>query len=191
MTKWLVGILGSVIAGLLIHRMTVSAGDQPATATGTSIIINNQQTQSNAQSLDGSKNPQTATESPVSKPVAEPRPTGNIVFYEGEAATQTQICSLPDSAGQVYNLTSRGTPCTNDEARSVVLNNITEGRKIYVSDRSDGSCNRDDCNHIVVKKYRQSIIVRSFEENYEDEFVSVTYTRDNGLNGKVSHIRID
>jgi len=116
---------------------------------------------------------------------------GSIDFYEGNNGTQTKHCTFSDAPSQSYNLKKRGHPCPNDDLRSVVLNDVRAGAIIRVYDDPKGRPNKDDWTEIIVKKPHQQYIVHHFERTYEDEFVKVTYHSDNGLNGRVSHIKID
>ena len=68
--------------------------------------------------------------------------------------------------------------------------NVPAGTKIWVCDHPD-DCSRDDYAIIEVKKQLKSnqvYCVQSFEHNFEDEIVKVTYSKKNGLDGKVSRV---
>lgn len=116
---------------------------------------------------------------------------GSLDFYEGPSGTQTKHCTLDDKAGQNYNLKKKGHPCPNDDLKSVVINGVRVGAVLRVYDDPGGNPNKDDWTEIVVKKVVQQYTVPDFERTYEDDVVRVTYHRDNGLNGKVSHISIN
>lgn len=78
----------------------------------------------------------------------------------------------------------------NDEARRLSLINVRAGARIYLFD-SPAASTSDDWTYIYVKrKTWQGIFISSFERSYENDDVSVTYHRKNGLNGKVSFCRI-
>jgi hypothetical protein len=49
----------------------------------------------------------------------------------------------------------------------------------------------DDFCVIQVKRSAPEYIVGTFERSYEDEYVLVSYARKNGLDGKLSRIRIN
>jgi hypothetical protein len=107
---------------------------------------------------------------------------GTITLYEGNNATQNIVKSYSDSsfAGKVS---------PNDEARSVKLNDVRVGCKITVYDSGSASTNDDYCI-IEVKKQVHEYIVGTFERSIDDDTVRVTFIRNNGLDGKVSYIRI-
>lgn len=109
---------------------------------------------------------------------------GDIVLYEGNGGSQNIVQRFPDTPGQ----NSRVTP--NDEARSAKLLNVRVGAVITVYDSPDGSTNDDFCV-IRVKKSSPEYTVATFERSYDDEYVSVSFARNNGLDGKVSRIRVN
>ncbi|MCD6049737.1 MAG: hypothetical protein K0Q55_1140 [Verrucomicrobia bacterium] len=116
---------------------------------------------------------------------------GTIDFYEGENATQTKHCTLKDDKKQSYNLTKKGSPCPNDEVKSVVLRDVKAGTIIELYDDPKGSPKKDDYCKIVVLKSKNEYVIKHLEmQSFEDEHVKFTYAKDNGLNGKVSHIKI-
>lgn len=108
---------------------------------------------------------------------------GNITLYEGNNATQNIVNSYSDSnfSGQVK---------PNDEARSVKLTNVRAGCRITVYDSKSASNNDDRCI-IEVKKQVHEIVVGTFEHSYETDDVKVSFIRNNGLDGKVSYIKIE
>jgi hypothetical protein len=108
---------------------------------------------------------------------------GQIVFYEGNGGSQDIVQSVDDSPGQDFK------PRANDEARSVKLLDVRPGCVISVFDSPDGKTNDDFCI-IQVKRGAPEYTVATFERSYEDEYVLVSYARKNGLDGKVSRIRI-
>ena len=112
---------------------------------------------------------------------------GYFDFYEGNDGTQDLLASISDRSSRTINLKKGG--FDNDEARSVVLRNVRAGAKLVVWDNPDGKQDDDWCE-IEVKRQVQEYIISSFERNINDEFVKVTYHRDNGLDGKVSRIYI-
>lgn len=109
---------------------------------------------------------------------------GQIVFYEGNGGSQDIVHTTDDSAGQNFR------PLQNDEARSVKLLNVRPGCTISVYD-SPGGSTKDDFCIIRVKRSSPEYTVATFERSYEDDYVLVSYARKNGLDGKVSRIRID
>ncbi len=109
---------------------------------------------------------------------------GQIVLKEGNGCSQDIVNTYDDTPGQ--NLKVK----PNDEARSAQLLAVRVGAIITVYDSPDGKLNDDFCV-IRVKKSFNDYCVRTFEQSYGDEYVSVSYASKNGLDGKVSRIRID
>jgi hypothetical protein len=109
---------------------------------------------------------------------------GIIVFYEGNNGSQNIVQTVEDTPGQDFR------PVKNDEIRSLKLYGVRMGASITVYDSPDGSMSDDFCI-INVKKISPEYIVNTFERSYEDEYVVVSYIRNNGLDGKVSRIKIN
>ncbi|ONI77280.1 hypothetical protein ALI144C_35055 [Actinosynnema sp. ALI-1.44] len=63
------------------------------------------------------------------------------------------------------------------------------GARITVFD-SPSKDKRDDYAIIYVKKFTGTIIIDHFEKDVDDEYVTVVYVRNNGLNGKVSRVTV-
>ncbi len=108
---------------------------------------------------------------------------GHIVLYEGNGGSQDIVATFEDAPEQNARV-------PNDEARSCKLLNVRAGAIITVYDSPDGSL-RDDFCVIRVIRSDAEYTVGTFERSYDDESVSVSYARKNGLDGKVSRIRID
>jgi hypothetical protein len=138
-----------------------------------------------------------------------------IILYEGNNATQDVIANgrISGSATQfiegrfqkdVFTRFIHGflypgeSPSqydnlpANDETRSLRMCGMVAGRAILIFDSPSAATN-DDWTEILIKKaipgtdYYQ---LDSYEHSYEDEYVKVTYHADNGLDGKVSYMRI-
>jgi hypothetical protein len=109
---------------------------------------------------------------------------GQIVFYEGNGGSQDIVHATDDAPGQDFR------PRQNDEARSVKLLNARTGCIVSVFDSPGGSTTDDFCV-IQVKRSSPEYSVDTFERSYEDDYVLVSYARKNGLDGKVSRIRIN
>ena len=116
---------------------------------------------------------------------------GTIDFFEGNNGKQDKIGTVSDESGRGYNLKDEGAPVKDDEARSVVLNVIKAGTTITVYDDAKGREGKSDYCIIEVLKDVQQYTVSSFERTYTDESVRVTYSKEGGLDGKVSHIRVE
>lgn len=111
---------------------------------------------------------------------------GYIVLYEGNYGSQNIVQTFLDQPGQ----NSRVNP--NDEARSLKLLNVRAGAYITVFDSKDRSYN-DDYFIIRVLKKTNAYTVNTFNSfnYYRDEFVEIFPGYNNGLDGKVSSIKIE
>ncbi|SFD84029.1 hypothetical protein SAMN05518672_103455 [Chitinophaga sp. CF118] len=109
---------------------------------------------------------------------------GIIAFYEGNNATENVVQTIEDSPGQDFR------PVRNDEIRSAKIYGVRPGCEIRVYDSSDGSTSDDFCI-VNVKRSIPEYIINTFERTYEDEYVRVTFIRNNGLDGKISRIRVN
>lgn len=109
---------------------------------------------------------------------------GIIAFYEGNNATQNVVQAVEDYPGQDFR------PVSNDTIRSAKIYNVRPGCEIRVYDAPNGDMSDDFCI-VQVKRPAPEYVVDTFERTYEDEFVRVTFIRNNGLDGKISRIRIN
>lgn len=109
---------------------------------------------------------------------------GIIVFYEGNNGTQNIVQTIEDTPGQNFK------PVKDDVIRSLKLYGVRAGCEIRLYDSPDGSMN-DDFTIINVKRTSPEYTVGSFERTYEDEYVMVAFIRNNGLDGRVSRIKIN
>ncbi|PSL44184.1 hypothetical protein CLV51_10649 [Chitinophaga niastensis] len=109
---------------------------------------------------------------------------GIIAFYEGNNATQNIVQTVEDYPGQDFR------PVQNDEIRSAKIYDVRPGCEIRVYDSPDGATNDDFCI-VNVKRPIPEYVIGTFERTYEDEFVRVTFIRNNGLDGKISRIRVN
>ncbi len=113
---------------------------------------------------------------------------GTIHFYSGNNATGTNFYTINDTAGQSINLKSMSGK--NDVARSLKLVNAITGVVIKVYDSPDASTS-DDWAEIEVLKQVPDCVVGTFERTYTDPdgVYRQTFHRNNGLDGKVSHVK--
>lgn len=109
---------------------------------------------------------------------------GIIAFYEGNNATQNIVQSVEDSPGQNFR------PVRNDAIRSAKMYDVRPGCEIRVYDSPDGTGDDDFCI-VNVKRQAPEYVVGTFERSYEDEYVIVSFIRNNGLDGQVSRIKIN
>lgn len=109
-------------------------------------------------------------------------------LYEGNYASQALVCSNRLLGTRTINLTSDAY-CNNDEARSLVLNDFPSDKVIFIYDSSTGS-RGDDWTLIVPKTTIRRAQIDTFQRSYETPEYRVCYYSDNGLDGKVSRIRV-
>jgi hypothetical protein len=106
------------------------------------------------------------------------------VFREGNGGQQDVVCTLPQAILTV-NFQSDPYSCENDEARSVVLNNIPAGAMLVVYD--DPGCGTgDDYTRIRVLENISQVTIGTFEGGSYPPSISYQHFHDNGLDGKVS-----
>ena len=112
---------------------------------------------------------------------------GVISFHEGNDGRQNKVCDLTPTA-QIVRFKSHAA-CDNDEARSVVLTQLAPGTRIDIFDNPDCRTN-DDWTSIDVRRPVFRKTIGSFQRTFQDDDVTVAYHRENGLDGKVSCVRI-
>jgi hypothetical protein len=109
---------------------------------------------------------------------------GIIAFYNGNSASQDVIQAVEDYPGQDFR------PREDDAIKSAKLYNVRPGCEIRVFDSGTGNMTDDFCV-INVKRAAPEYTLHSFEKSYEDEYVRVTYIPNDGLDGKVSRVRVN
>ncbi|QRN98475.1 hypothetical protein JRI60_05315 [Archangium violaceum] len=118
---------------------------------------------------------------------------GTIDFYEGNEGTQNKIGTITDEPGQSINLKKSNIP--NDEIRSLVLRQVRPGTVITLYDDPRGRASKDDWARIYVfapgSKSFENYLIPTFERSETFLIASVKYHRKNGLDGKVSHIKVE
>ena len=114
--------------------------------------------------------------------------TGFIAFYEGNNGTQNKVCELP-IRDRTINFQNHNS-CDNDEARSAVLTFLNPGTIIRVYD-SPSCSTSDDWTRIDIKEYTERYVINSFENSFENSRLKVVHHHDNGLDGKVSCVKIE
>lgn len=114
-----------------------------------------------------------------------------FVLYEGNSGNQNIVCTLPGNAGSV-NFQNNNYGCDNDETRSVKLIDVPKNSVLTFYDHPDGRRDKDYVVITVKNHILGSYIIKSYEQSYSDEYVSVVfYKKDDGkLDGKVSRAEI-
>jgi phosphatidylserine/phosphatidylglycerophosphate/cardiolipin synthase-like enzyme len=116
-------------------------------------------------------------------------PVGAVMdLYDGNNAGGGLVCSNRVTALRTINLTSDAF-CNNDAARSMVLYDFPTDKVIFVYDESGGS-RSDDWTLIVPKRVITQATIGTFQSSFENLDMRVCHAPDNGLDGKVSRIRI-
>jgi hypothetical protein len=115
----------------------------------------------------------------------------SVVLYEGFGASQNIVCtiSLPASGTSTVNFKSDSHGCANDEARSMKLLNVKSGTIITVFDDPKAGSG-DDRSIVTVRKDATRLVVPDFERSNTNVDMTVRHVHKNGLNGKISSIRL-
>lgn len=112
---------------------------------------------------------------------------GVLTLREGNNATQNKVCDLLLRNGET-RFRGHG-DCDNDEARSMVLSLARAGAQVSLFDSPDCRTNDD----FTIVRLKRDVFVKtigSFQRSFDDDDVEVDYHHDNGLDGKVSCVRI-
>lgn len=112
---------------------------------------------------------------------------GVISFYEGNNASQNKVCDLT-LRDLVLNFKNHGA-CDNDEARSAVMIFAKAGTAIRIYDDPDCETS-DDWTEIIVKRDLFSHRIGTFENSANNADYRASHHHHNGLDGKVSCVRI-
>lgn len=120
----------------------------------------------------------------MSLAITTPAYAWTITLYEGNGAQQDVLEVYPDKP----NISQKVNP--NDEARSLVLNDVEPYTTIRVFDDPSGAKD-DDYTIIKVRNSRPNLVVGTFENSFDNGDVSVQHYHKNGLDGKVSYIEIE
>ena len=113
---------------------------------------------------------------------------GHFKFREQNHGKGDRVGAIADNECRAINF-KKHSMFVNDEARSVRLSWVRPGTRLFVYDNPDGKRN-DDWAEILVKSSDRDIVIDSFEQTRETAFYKITYHRKNGLDGKVSHIKV-
>ncbi|MGF6529125.1 hypothetical protein ABID77_004438 [Variovorax sp. PvP013] len=123
----------------------------------------------------------------------------DLIFYEGNGCSQDITFTYDSHRASDDNCKQRG-HCkgNNDEARSVrILKSVKQGAEILVYDSPDRKTT-DDWTKITIADSSfvppEGYCLRTFENNFlnpRDNYgIRVEYIRKNGLDGKISRVRI-
>lgn len=109
---------------------------------------------------------------------------GIIAFYDGNNGSGNLVQTIEDTPGQNFR------PVHNDVIRSAKLYGVRPGCQVSLFDSPDGSTSDDFCI-VNVKRVSPEYVVNTFERSYEDEYVIVSFIRENGLDGTISRIKVN
>lgn len=119
-----------------------------------------------------------------------PHSEAAAVLMRGNSGTQRVSCTIGLTQSGFWNLKDESN-CHNDDARSINLMAPKKGTVITVYDSPSGS-KSDDYMVIRIKKDLDKVWnVSSFEGTVGVDELDVTYHRVNGLDGKVSSVRVE
>ena len=127
-------------------------------------------------------------------PYSQALTNGAFYFYEGPDADPDRdiVCVLPVGVDYEEKLASRG--CENDEIQSMALRGIPKGARLTLYDDPDGN-RQDDYSVINVKRdigMNEKVVIGGFEETTDaNADYSIYHLHNNGLNGKISRIKIE
>jgi hypothetical protein len=121
----------------------------------------------------------------------------DLIFYEGNGCSQDIVFTYNSFVRADDNCKKRG-PCKgdNDEARSLrVLTSAKRGTQVRVYDSPDG---RTDDDYAIINildpaRFEENgLCLRSFQEERNDtgRGITLTYVPKNGLDGKVSRVKV-
>lgn len=123
------------------------------------------------------------------EPVATPNADAAVVLLRGNNGTQRVSCTFGLNRSDFWNIKNEP-HCHNDDARSVNILSAKKGTTITLYDSPSGSTS-DDFTTIRIKKDLSKVWnVSTLEENGENESMAVTHHHVNGLDGKVSAVRV-
>ena len=109
---------------------------------------------------------------------------GIIVFYEGNNGSGNIVQTVEDTPGQNFR------PVNNETIRSAKLYGVRSGCEVLLYDDPNGNTNEDFCI-VNVKRVSAEYTINTFERSYEDEYVVVSYIRDNGQDGTIHRIKVN
>lgn len=119
---------------------------------------------------------------------------GGFLLYEGLSASQDLVCGVPFSDGLVLNLQSGyDAGCENDEAKSMKIWGVKKDTLITLYDDPGRSQNDDYLEVYMLQDCTRAApcLVATFENTFSTQQVSTRFHRSNGLNGKVSSLKIE
>ncbi|GAB3056930.1 hypothetical protein [Stenotrophomonas tumulicola] len=124
------------------------------------------------------------------EPSPVPHSESAAVLLRGNNGTQRISCTFGLTRSDFWNI-KKESGCHNDDARSMNILSAKEGTIITVYDSPSGS-EKDDYTVIRVKRDLDTVrTVPTFEGDSEDEYLVIDHHHVNGLDGKVSAVRVE
>ena len=123
------------------------------------------------------------------RPFAKSNASSMFVGYSENNLKGNIVCTFNISHALTMNF-KKTKVCENDEIRSVSLLNIKQGKVVELYDNPDRKTNDD---YIIIRSRRNNsgwVNLNSLEQHQYNSRVNVTFYHDNGLNGKVSSIKV-
>ena len=115
-----------------------------------------------------------------------------ITFYEDSGTSCSgDYWTATDAPSQLLYVKKRW-GWSNDEIRSLVLSNVKDGTKIYLYDNDCGDTD-DDYTIVTANRdigFNELIKIGDLETSWSGGTLTVQHFHNNGLNGKVSLIKI-
>lgn len=136
------------------------------------------------------------TQAAVAQPQSEPP---QVRLFEGNNTSQNVVCTiaLAEPFSQMFRFKSKDGGCKNDEARSIEFDWIPPGTVIELYDDADCLTSDDWVKFTFLKRVKYTW-AGGFEYSKDDTdygegdvVYSKTYHKDNGLDGKVSCMKIN
>lgn len=111
-----------------------------------------------------------------------------LLFFEGNDCKQNIELSLSGNTNHSGDSDKLG--FQNDEISSMLIQaGVNSGRKIKVYDSKKGKTS-DDYTLVSVGKIKHPVCVDTFEKDINKSKVDVKYHKHNGLDGKISYIKV-
>ncbi|MCS4229945.1 hypothetical protein EDF77_3207 [Stenotrophomonas maltophilia] len=123
------------------------------------------------------------------EPAASPHGEAAVILMRGDGGTQRISCAFGLTRSSFWNMKNEPS-CHNDDARSVKVMAAKEGTVITLYDSPSGSTSDDYTTFRIKQDLTKVWTVVTLEESGENEYMAVKHHHVNGLNGKVSSVRV-
>ncbi|NEO39655.1 MAG: hypothetical protein F6J90_26315 [Moorea sp. SIOASIH] len=117
----------------------------------------------------------------------------DLIFYEGNSCTQDIVFSYDSTVSIDENCQSSGSECygDNDEARSLkILGFVNSETRVEVYDHPEADSTDDFAVIDITDPNFNEFCVETFEKSIDDNGVEVYVAYKNGLDGKVSNVKV-